>query len=91
MRPVDLRASRGLRFVQAVAQAAEARFQLLSVLASKTGLRTRKFGLDLCSLCLSAGSVCVFPLRRQLTAKVLLLGHCNRQLIRQPAALVFHS
>jgi hypothetical protein len=89
MRPVDLCASRGLCFVQANAQAAVARFRLLSALASETGLRTCKFGLSLCSPRLSAGPICIFPLRHQLKAEVLLLGLRSRQLLHQPATLVF--
>jgi hypothetical protein len=57
MRPVDLRVGRGLRFVEAVAQAAVARFCLLGALASEIGLRTRKFGLDTCSLCRITGRI----------------------------------
>jgi hypothetical protein len=91
MRLVDLCAGRGLCFIQAVAQAIVARFRLLGALASEIGLNTRKFGLGTCSLRLNAGPVCIFLLRRQLMAEILLLGLRSRQLLHQPKALVFRK
>jgi hypothetical protein len=91
VRPIDLCARRGLRFVQAVAQAAEPRLHLLDALAGETVLRPRKFGLGLCSLRLSTGSICVLPLRRQLTPGFLLLGLRSRQPLHQPTTLVLRS
>jgi hypothetical protein len=91
MRPLDLRARRGLHLVQAVAQAAEPRLHLLGVLAGETSLRPRKLGLGLRGLCLSTSFVCVPPLLRQPTPEVLFLGLRDRQPLRQPAALVFRS
>jgi hypothetical protein len=81
MRPLDLYAGQGLRFVQAAAQAAVARFRLFSVLVGKIGLCTRKFGLGTCSLRFITGLVCILLLRRQLTDEVLFLGLCSSQLL----------
>jgi hypothetical protein len=91
MRPLDLRACRGLRLVQAVAQATEPRLHLLGVLAGETSLRPRKIGLGLRELCLNTSFVYVPPLLRQPTPEVLLLGLRGRQPLCQPAALVFRS
>jgi hypothetical protein len=78
MRLLDLRTRRGLRLVQAVAQAASPRLQLLGALAGKTGLRPRKLGLDLRGLRLSASFVCVPPLLRLPMPEVLLLSLRSR-------------
>jgi hypothetical protein len=91
MRPVDLCTRRGLRFVQAAAQAAVARFNLLSALASKIGLSTRKFGLGTCGLRLDIGLVRIPLFRCQPTAEVHFLGLHRRQPLHQPATLVFCS
>ena len=62
MRPLDLRARRGLGFVHAVAQAVEPRLQVLSVLAGETVFYPRKLGIGLRSLRISNGLVSLPPL-----------------------------
>jgi hypothetical protein len=91
MRPLDLRARRGLGFVHAIAQVVEPRLQLLGALAGETGLHPRKFGLGLSSLRIGNGLVRVPPLLHQLTPEIPLLGLRSSQPLRQPAAFVFRS
>jgi hypothetical protein len=91
MRPLDLRTHRGLRLVQAVAQAAKPHLHLLGALVGETGLRPCKLGLGLRRLRLSKSFVCVPPLLRQPTPEILLLGLRSRQPLSQPTDLVFRS
>jgi hypothetical protein len=91
MRPLNLRARRGLDFIHAVVQATEPRFQLLGALAGKTGLLPRKFSVGLGSLRVGDGLVRVPPLLRQLAPEFPLLGLRSGQPLRQPAAFVFRG
>ena len=72
MRPLHLRARRGLGFVHAVAQAVEPRLQLLGALGGETALRSRKFGIGLRSLRISNGLVRLPPLLHQLALEIPL-------------------
>jgi hypothetical protein len=74
VRPLDLRARRGLGLVHAAAQGVEPRLPLLGVLAGETALRPRHFGFGLRSLRISNGLVRLPPLLRQLAPKIRLLG-----------------
>jgi hypothetical protein len=81
VRPLNLRARRGLGLVHAAAQGVEPHLQLLGALAGETALRPRHFGLGLRSLCISDGLVRLPPLLRQLAPEIRLLGrhggHCG--------------
>jgi hypothetical protein len=61
------------------------------VLASETALRSRHFGLGLCSLRFSDGLVRLPPLLRQLAREIRLLYLHGGHLLRQPAAFAFRS
>jgi hypothetical protein len=74
MRPVDLCASRGLRLVQAAAQAAVVRLRLRGALDGEIGLRARKLGLGMSGLGLRAGLVRILFLSRKLAVEVLLFS-----------------
>jgi hypothetical protein len=91
MRPLDLRARRGLGFVHPIVQAVEPRLQLLGALAGETSLHPCKFGFGLSGLRIGNGLVRVPPLLHQLAPEIPLLGLRSSQPLRQPANFVFRS